>query len=516
MIKSSLIVPAPSHNELRISPWVDEQIWGHRLWDSGSSWLLFLEFLTVAESCYRQLTLLDEGGDFNLSKFTPYKRMYLRNILFNNQELYHLAEIHADSPSAWEEWLKVMREKAQGVSSTDFSYLRTRFHSFSQFTSLVGMIRSANVEGSANKRWTSRFIFPFGPNALYEDIKIGGTSGAATRDYINFGRTGELLYLMLCRSSLSAQLRPQIAGMFNGQNPWNELLALMQPGEDEDPSLRGKSYLPYKAHPTFDKLAEDWLSIFNLALPGFDGWPHLVTLAALHILLYQLNIAREWSNPSNDLYLVCEVVAPKKTLVRELSSASYSENNLLPARAVETYIDQIERSEEWQTALAAPGSFIRCRQILQDKVRWGEDAEDYFGSNDPEAILAQLKVEALKGHKQHVANIHRSYGREAGLVSKRGTNKFRYAPTDGLLKTLLLANVDKRMELNEFLNRLYERYGFVFGDREAERILESDEFDKKVFQANSRRLEQRLGSLGMLRRLSDGCAYVENPYSRRS
>src|SRR6266850_6952711 len=202
----SILVPPPSDNELRISPWIDEQIWGHRLWDAGSAWLLFLEFLTVAESSFRQGALLDESGEFGLSKFTPYKRMYLRNILFNNQELDRIAERFPDSASAWDEWLRWMRDKAQGVSTTDFSYLRTRFHSFRQFVSLVGMIRSANVEGSANKRWTSRFIFPFGPKALYEDIKISN-SGTATRDYINFGRTGEMLYLMLCRSSSSAELK---------------------------------------------------------------------------------------------------------------------------------------------------------------------------------------------------------------------------------------------------------------------------------------------------------------------
>ena len=129
-------------------------------------------------------------------------------------------------------------------------------------------------------------------------------------------------------------------------------------------------------------------------------------------------------------------------------------------------------------------------------------------------LLRELRTQALNGHRQHVANVHRSFGREAGLVSKRGTNKFRYAPTDALFKALLLANVVRRMELNEFLDRLYNRYGLVFGDREAEKVLDEEEFDKKVFQANSRRLEQRLGSLGMLRRLSDGCAYVENPYSR--
>jgi hypothetical protein len=45
-------------------------------------------------------------------------------------------------------------------------------------------------------------------------------------------------------------------------------------------------------------------------------------------------------------------------------------------------------------------------------------------------------------------------------------------------------------------------------------VLPADEFDRKAFQANARRLEQRLASLGLLRRLSDACAYVENPYRR--
>jgi hypothetical protein len=117
----------------------------------------------------------------------------------------------------------------------------------------------------------------------------------------------------------------------------------------------------------------------------------------------------------------------------------------------------------------------------------------------------------MKRHRQHVANIHRNYGREIGLVSRRGTVKLRYAPNDSLLKTLLFANVNKRIELNDFLAKLQQRYGIVFGDREAEHILPKGDFDKKAFRANSRRLEQRLGSLGVLKRLSDACAYVINP-----
>jgi hypothetical protein len=137
------------------------------------------------------------------------------------------------------------------------------------------------------------------------------------------------------------------------------------------------------------------------------------------------------------------------------------------------------------------------------------------GCRDAEQLITALRQAAIKRHRQHVANIHRNYGREIGLVSKRGTVKLRYAPTDALLKSLLFANVEKRVELNQFLQQLHSRYNIVFGDREAEQVLAKDEFDKKAFQANGRRLEQRLGSLGLLRRLSDGCAYVINPYCRR-
>ena len=100
-----------------------------------------------------------------------------------------------------------------------------------------------------------------------------------------------------------------------------------------------------------------------------------------------------------------------------------------------------------------------------------------------------------------------------GLISKRGTNKLRYAPNDAFLKALILANVRDRLEFKAFLRLLFERYGIVIGEREAESVMEDTDFDKKAFQANASRLEQRLSSLGMVKRLSDACAYVLNPYS---
>jgi len=316
---------------------------------------------------------------------------------------------------------------------------------------------------------------------------------------------------MLCRSASVNELKPFVERIVRGQSPWNDLAETLQPNGEDDLNRREGGFLPYRRHASFDKLAEDWIRVLRLRLPGYDAYPYLVSLGALHVLLYQLSIGLERVKSRLGPHLICEIVAPKKSIVRELSASNYLENNLLPARAVRAYIDEIEYADEWQQTVRAPGALIKCRQLLQGKVRWGESNEDYDGAT-PEGLMAELRRVADEGHKQHAAKVHRAYGRDVGLVSKRGTNKLRYAPTDGLLKTLLLANVERRIELNEFLQRLYDRYGLIIGDRQAESILATDEFDKKAFQANARRLEERLSSLGVLRRLSDGCAYVENPY----
>lgn len=511
-------VPPPHPGDHNVTLWLDEQIWGHRLWDAQTPWLLFLEFLNVADGARRAGALLEGAGGDAAMTFRPYRRMFLRNILFNNDKIAEIDDRLRDSGQAWDAWLSWMEEQAQAVDSRNFSYLRAHFHSFHDFAALVAMLRSSAVEGESNKRWTSRFVFPFGPNGLYVDHNLT-PSGDTSREYINFGRTGELLYLMLSRSGSAAALRPHVAAVLEGRNAWNRLLGLLQPEGGDDLDRPGRTgYLPYRRHAAFDRAGEDWLRLFELGLPGFDAFPHLVTLGALHVLLYQLVVAADVSRAPRRPFMVCEVVAPRKTLVRERSAENYQDNNLLPEQAIRAFLrGRIEDSDEWRRAVAdsltEQEAFAKCQQLLRDRLWWGEE---YEGPRNPAALFEELLSAALKRHRQHVAQVHRAYGRHVGLVSKRGTTKLRYAPTDGLLKTLVLANVSRRMELGEFLARLFDRYGLVFGDREAEQVLGPQEFDRKAFQGNGRRLEHRLGSLGMLRRLSDSCAYVENPLARRT
>jgi hypothetical protein len=506
-------VPAPM--DRREDIWLEEKYWGHRLWDQQSPWLLFLEFICVAESAHRHGHLFDFNKSQYPASYRPYARIHLRNILFNNEQyLIRIDRDTSDSSGAWRKWLQWMSENSHGLrpGNRDFSYLKSRFNSFHDFAQLVRALRSCAVEGDTNKRWSSRFIFPFGSAAIFEDLSIkeDGTS----REYINFGRTGELLYLMLARSSL----RVSLARLFSerllvNSNKWNHLVKQLQPptAESDLPQRGDDTFLPYDQHPSFELIAEDWVSLLELNLPGFDVVPYLVTSGALGILLYHLHTSAALLDRTTTMPpIVCEAVAPRRSLVREQSIESFEANSALSVEAIEKIMAGVESIEEWNRVGQPQEVLDRRREVLRQQFSWDDEGR----VTDPNDLLHDFREEAKARHRRHFAQVHRTYGRGIGLVSRRGTNRFRYAPTDGFLKCLIFCNVKKRLEYNAFLARLYERYGLVFAEREAELALTAHEIDKKPFQANALRLENRLSSLGLLRRLSDACAYVENPYSR--
>lgn len=502
----------PPRKNPDLSMWVDEAIWGHRLHDEQTPWLVYLEFLNVF--CYEDSEgrVFEESG-YNTLKYCPAKRLYLRNILFNNPWMEEILRKHPNDLERWQEWLDKMSE-TETLNAPDFSYVKEHFSSFEHFYQVVSLLRTTSLENGSNKRWTSRFVFPYSEVSLYEDLD----KKCSTNDRRFFGRTGEMLYLMLCRSKYKKELAVKIKEKtLNSYSVWHTLIKCLQPSTDEnkDRSERANAFVPYTNHRSFDLLAEDWLAILSLSLPDYDALPYLVNLVGLHIIQYQLTVAAQVAKRRQP-YFICEIVAPKKTLVRELSCETFHSNDLLSAQAVDIYISNIREMKEWQEAVGNHDPYSACREILQREFLWLRDASDYNGPADPGRLLDEFRSTALNRHRGHVGNVHRVYGREIGLVSRRGTNKYRYAPTDDFLRTLIFANVEKRMELHFFLERLLERYGMVLGDKEGEKVLDRKDFDKKSFKANSQRLEQRLVSLGLLQRLSDGCAYVKNPYFSRS
>lgn len=510
---SAALTPLPPPSNPDPSMWIDEAIWGHRLYDEQTPWLVFLEFLNVLNYEATENRALKEARGYNTLVYCPAQRLSLRNVLFNNPRLEEIRLSSTNDNLRWKEWFASM-QTAQGIPLPNFEYLRQHFQGFDDFCEVVRLIRSTSLEVNSNKRWTSKFVFPYGVDCLYEDLD----KNAGSNDRRFFGRGGEIAYLMLCRAQKRDELAAKLCQRVVNANPlWNSVVRCLQPADQRrNAAERGGSFLPHTSHPIFDDLAQDWINLLGLALPNLDVFPHLVNLLGLHLIRYQLNLSHQVLNLPHPARFICEVVQRGKSSVRELSGEIYQANNVLTAQAVEKWIANIEASDSWKAALQQEHAFYRCKDLLEKSVLWPRKPDDYErADDDPSGLIAELKRAALDRHNQHVGNVHRNYGREIGLVSRRGTNKLRYAPSDELLKSLIFANVVDRVELNEFLGTLFARYGLVFGDREAARALPAGGFEKKHFKANARRLEQRLASLGLVKRLSDGCAYVVNVYRRR-
>jgi len=401
------------------SMWIDEAIWGHMLYDEQTPWLIYLEFLNVFLDQHARGIAFKEPNGFNKLKYWAAWRLELRNILFNSPRIFQIRIANTNDQARWREWHKSM-SRAGGIDQPDFTYLERRFHSFDDFADLVELLRSTGIEAATNKRWTSKYAFPYGKDCVFEDLD----QNARTNDRHFFRRTGELLYLMLCRSSAKEELLALLLPALKDETaPWNQLVKLLQP-ETPNPkgAERANAFLPYPSHPSYDSLARDWIAILNLRMPGYDALPHLVNLAAFNMIQYQLRVARDVAGVTTPLKIVCELVAPKKTLVREVSWDLYQENNLLSTQAITAHIDAIEQSEEWQFAKTQPGAFVRCRNTLRTRVLWGDD---YEGASNPDDLINSLRFASKQRHKQHGAEIHRNYGREIGLISKRGTLNLR-------------------------------------------------------------------------------------------
>ncbi|MDW6023924.1 hypothetical protein SAZ10_19440 [Mesorhizobium sp. BAC0120] len=489
-----------------VSIWLGEAVFGHRIWYRQTPWLILLEFLNVAEAFQRKSALLDEQTSPSYSlRF----RMGLRQILFNGSDLERIASLNVDDESRWTEWLAQMG-KQQCIPREGFGYLRERFKSFSDFAQLVRLLRQTGIEAGSNKRWSSRFIFPLGPAALFSDAAVD-KSARVVRDYTVFGRSGEMLYQMLCRSDHADELRAHLERLLAPENERNRLVGLLcAPSDDEaDRREEGESFLPYRKHPAFDRLAADWLKVLGLGLPDGDALTHLAPLAAFHLMLYQLETAAA-ALGSDRPVIVCEMIAPRRELVRQHAVNSFIENDALIRRALTERL--MHRLTEIRKLADAQDATDRDRQeFIQDRLR-----EEFNLKLERVGTDAELDLE-LGNHverklDQNDGLVHLNYGRSVGLVSRRGTNRNRYAPTDAFLKTLVLVRVDRRQELGLFLADLREQYGLVIGPEEAGAVLDREAFDLSSFDRNRDRLEARLASMGLLNRLSDGCAYVLNPY----
>ncbi|WP_321952608.1 hypothetical protein [Paraburkholderia bannensis] len=494
---------------------VDENIWGHRLYDEQLPHLTVLEFLGVLGSNLSK-PLRPHDGSGGAVKFQPQRQIRLRGLLFNNPYVESIAGSALPDAEKWKQWFEKFEQGKTGNGDDDMAYLRHSFSGFDDFAKSIELLRSSAFESRSNKRWSSKFVFPFGPDALYEDLEID-SRGKMSNDRRFFARSGELLYLMLTRAKRGAELGDILAKrLFDREAPMNRLARALQgaPQLADDP--RSSGYLPEVANARFDQICEDWLSILARDMPIYDALEHLIAVSGLNMLLYFLERAKRIAGDDDPVEIVCEIVSKERTKVRALSGDSYQFNQGLPAKAVRAHVESIRVDPLWGEAASSEFPDAERVKLMYERFQWpspnGGDEEDYTGRG-PDELVGELVKLALARHEQHVGKIHASWSRAIGLSSRRLSRRTRYAPNDRLLKSIVVAIVEDRMQFDEFLAEARRRYGLVLGDAEGSRLVDAKLVDQEELSENRDNLEARLVGLGLVRRLSDSCSFVENPFA---
>ena len=175
-------------------------------------------------------------------------------------------------------------------------------------------------------------------------------------------------------------------------------------------------------------------------------------------------------------------------------------------------IESIKHTPEWLSIAVSEYPEVEYVKLMKTMFRWPSSDEE-GQSWTPEKLIQQLTEKALSRHAQHVAKVHASWSKAIGLSSRRLSRRTRYAPNDHFLKALVIMIVDQRMPFDEFLAEVYRRYGIAIGEAQGRELIENNQVDQEALSRNSEYLATRLSSLGLVRQLSDGCAFVENPFS---
>lgn len=504
--------------------WCEFGVFGLSLYDDQTPWFTLIELIQIAAHLRDHGKIIfpglseDEAGSpvhEALSYDVPVNTS-LRHLLFRDKEVGRLASQPSGDPAAlWDRWLD---HAAREFPMLPFGYLKARFEAdFMQMAEAIDLLRSAEVEKFGARRWTSRHLVPLGRSMLFPDVKENAGDFVLDRRF--FQRTGELLYLMLNRSTRRGELEPLLIDrLLATECPWDRLARRLRPDRDEGKvTSTNIGYLPIPHMDRYDRLAEDWISLLTLkSLPVEDCLDALMRLSGLHEVIYIVErAAHETGRVTPPPFALDLSGTARNNPVFACATESYKTHRSMPMRALDAYVDRFAMSEEWMELDDSLGGRQRAAAVLHGRFLWKPAR-----SSNPAQLASprdQLEkmMEATRDRNHDVGSALTAHARRIGLLMAQRRAGTWYSPSDGLLEALVLANVTEAMEFGAFLRRLRERYHIVVGPEEARAADGSLPAPMAALKRNEQRLEERLRVLGFIDRKSDDCAFVMNPFHRR-
>tara|TARA_R100000935_G_scaffold31251_1_gene51799 strand:+ start:25457 stop:27013 length:1557 start_codon:yes stop_codon:yes gene_type:complete len=506
-------LPAPGQVLNDANMRVQEVIHGHRLIPEQEPFMVVLETLCVCAAQPLGSTTVAADNHEAFSYDLPQRRK-MRFLLFVDRNLEKVIRDTniADSIkwSAWKDLLNRQYNPTGAKDRDDFAYLDEPFgKNIYDLFQAIDLLRSRELDVMHNRRWTSRFLAVTGPDMICTDMREA-KKNTWSSDRRFFGRGGELVYLMLNRSSHAQGVGALVnERLLNKDDPMNKVAVALSDPEDKHKSSTSIGYLPLKSHPAYDRMAEDWKGILTLArLPDGHLFEPLFRITGLNLMAYLAERAQEVGAMPQVEPIVVDLTDGDDKKLRESSKAQLNRHRQNANRAVKAYIETTAQTDEgWQTAVAHNNPDAASK-IIQRLFHF----ETSLKHAAPADQLEDLIHQALRRDKN---NTHRNLLpmlKDIGLATSRPRIGTWIVMDDAMITALVMANVSETVELRDFVSRLYQRYNIVIGPQEARLAFNRLPVSVQSFEANLSALEIRMTRLSLTKRLSDDCAFVTNPY----
>ncbi len=547
-------------------------IFGHRLHE-GQHWIEYmLEFLNVLVGFDYQLG----QGDDRLLEQDGYRKGYTRRSCYGLRRFVFYDDREKTKNPRDELALRRLRDELQksvvsqsvatnGASPLSLAKDLLRSYSAvevsrswfakSLFPAHEGLLFWEALRKGATKKHQGHVDEDTPAAELDEDMQLNA------RNF--FARGGEIYYLIL---SAGTQSRPEqreyieqrLRDLLTEANPtigrlantidttWRRVCQEDGDGVPEDgESEFHLGWLPHQDCQLYREIASDLETLLRARLDPLETLDLFAHLICFHLLVYIYHRAQpaeqdlcgggDCVNRRRPTMLV-DCLEGQSPHLRRASSSLYKELEQLQLERARSYVR--ERVRLWVDEMANYGDFVenlaftaekhfnvgslhkasltgyeKAAEGLKARFRRGEiGVEEFVRSYS--SVLEDLLVQRFR--KQFLG-VHRKLARSIGFVlPARGTSQ-RYVLGDTILKAIVLANVPpkERLEYEFFLQRIYDRYGLVIGQRQARTsgLYERRPINIEYYNANMSALQTKLRNAWLLEEYSDATALVVNGFA---
>ncbi|WP_240371152.1 hypothetical protein [Anoxybacteroides rupiense] len=498
------------------------KIWGHRFMDGQKGAEYVLEFLNVLAGTDYQL---------NADKYKRTKAESFRKFIFEGDKegsKNDIVELEAEKKA---ELYKEIGDKDRVMVVREF------------FRNLEVPLYDGRGN-LANRSWYAKSLYPLHESLLFFELRKKGKSISYERNF--FARGGELYYLMLSygtegqdtiRKEIQNRIRELLQKNRSIENIVEKIKDILCDTEssDSDEALLKKDpnngmecpELPITEHPLFTKFSNEFHQVIHLNLDVYEMFHLLISLVCFQIVRYMYERTKQREEDKITMFVDC--LDGQVSQILKLSSQSFQQNEIMVHEKFDTelsqlFIDKVNEMGDIERKLTVwrnnPDEFFK--QFGLGKLRSGKqriikllnkcNAYDEFieqmSSAIQEAVSSQLK--------KHQLSIIRGVVRDGGMGGFRTGTNYRYFMTDKFLEMLVLSNVKPQcsIEFSEFLQHIYEKYGFIVGEDQAKisGLYEKSKLNISYFQKNEYALREKLKNNGLLVEYSDATAMIRNPY----